>query len=198
EQPALAHHTLARVGPVGERPNRRHASGVGKALAEIGRGPNPLEEVALVELAIPARLRGRHEADAGAVVLQRDDPPPAVGNEHDADVALARSRVTPSALEVRENGEVPERRIHAPETEPAGDERLLPRGVDQDVRFDLAALARAGAPVDTGAPEIGVEGGDLHALADVHAGARGVLEQHRIELGTIDLEGRARSADEAL
>src|SRR5690606_22162575 len=112
--------------------------------------------------------------------------------------ALARSRVTPSALEVRENGEVPERRIHAPETEPAGDELLLPRGVDQEFRFDLAALARAGAPVDTGAPEIGVEGGDLHALADVHAGARGVLEQHRIELGTIDLEGRARSADEAL
>jgi hypothetical protein len=151
-----------------------------------------------VEPASALGARRRHEPHARAIGLERDHPPPTLFRQDDADVALALALVALRALVVGEDREVLERRVHAPEAEASGDERLLPRCIDENFGLELEALTAVAPPADPCAPRVGVETRDVGALANVDAGALRVVEQDLIELGAVDLKRRAWTLHEPL
>ena len=130
-------------------------------------------------------------ADAGEITGERNPPEPAVREDVDLDVALVAAVGALGATEMGEERDLAEVGNALAVAERGGEQGVAPARVDQEF---CARRERRSVVARRHRHAVGIERHRLHAgaVADLDALLRRVVEQQRVEVPALDLEGVVR------
>jgi hypothetical protein len=182
---------VARGFEIAEQACIRHAG------LECRHRVQDVHQEGLERAGAPAQCLGlQHRADAGDIVVQRDQPDPALLETIDADVPGPRRCAPFDAGEMCEHGGAAVARVTLLEPERAAEEGVPAGGIDQVARANRAGRARLvpHRDLDRFAREVRLQ--HFGVLVGQHARTLGVAEQQGIELLALHLVGMVRQGFE--